>query len=537
MGETRVDLLHLLEDLADAYPGQLEETLLTEMVANSLDSGASNISLLTDPSGPTFTVIDNGVGMRRAELRRFHDVAASAKTRGGGIGFAGVGIKLGLLASEEVLTESRRGRDHVATTWALVSRKRAPWRWVTPAGIVTEHGTAVRLRLANALSALLDAGFLETTIRRHFAPLFDAFFDEILRERYPTGVRFDINGQVIAKWGQRHSDAAPIAVRLARKRKPSGVGYLAREREPVVNDEQGLAISTMGKVIKRGWDWLGVTPAAPSLVTGLIEVPALAVSLTLNKADFLRAGPRGAIYLAYRKALQEAVSNQLAIWGDIRDGDDGRRRRATRPVERDVERVLFELADRFPMLAMLVERRPGGRKKLPVSETRDGQPGSELGDLFEGQAVAIPPSDGGNGLVPPAGGELPPGEQSPPTSPPAESLAPEVELPSRQSARRPTRLGLTIQFDTRPDDIELARLAEATVWVNDAHPAYRRATASRSEGYHIALSVAMALAGLAAEPLQEHAFVTAFLARWGESVENGRGRGRGRHGKRAGKHD
>ena len=29
------------EDLADAYPSQLEETLLTEMVANSLDSGAS----------------------------------------------------------------------------------------------------------------------------------------------------------------------------------------------------------------------------------------------------------------------------------------------------------------------------------------------------------------------------------------------------------------------------------------------------------------------------------------------------------------
>jgi len=28
MGETRVDLLHLLEDLADAYPGDLEETIL-----------------------------------------------------------------------------------------------------------------------------------------------------------------------------------------------------------------------------------------------------------------------------------------------------------------------------------------------------------------------------------------------------------------------------------------------------------------------------------------------------------------------------
>ena len=43
MGETRVDLQHLLEDLRDAYTGALEETILTEVVANALDSGAVHI--------------------------------------------------------------------------------------------------------------------------------------------------------------------------------------------------------------------------------------------------------------------------------------------------------------------------------------------------------------------------------------------------------------------------------------------------------------------------------------------------------------
>lgn len=38
-GETLVDLQHLLEDLRDAYPGAVEETILTELVANSLDAG------------------------------------------------------------------------------------------------------------------------------------------------------------------------------------------------------------------------------------------------------------------------------------------------------------------------------------------------------------------------------------------------------------------------------------------------------------------------------------------------------------------
>jgi hypothetical protein len=60
MGETRVDLLHLLEDLRDAYPGMLEETILTEVVANSLDSGANRIVIHADPSDGT--LIEKGPG-------------------------------------------------------------------------------------------------------------------------------------------------------------------------------------------------------------------------------------------------------------------------------------------------------------------------------------------------------------------------------------------------------------------------------------------------------------------------------------------
>lgn len=48
MGETRVDLLHLLEDLRDAYPGSLEETILTEIVANVAMSLAP---LTVEPAG------------------------------------------------------------------------------------------------------------------------------------------------------------------------------------------------------------------------------------------------------------------------------------------------------------------------------------------------------------------------------------------------------------------------------------------------------------------------------------------------------
>ena len=75
-----------------------------------------------------------------------------------------------------------------------------------------------------------------------------------------------------------------------------------------------------------------------------------------------------------------------------------------------------------------------------------------------------------------------------------------------------------MQFEERPDDRELGRLVESTVLINQAHPAYKRAVASRAEGYHIALTVALALAPLTVEAAAEHGFITEFMSRWGEAV-------------------
>src|ERR1700704_3408654 len=193
MGETRVDLLHLLEDLRDAYPGSIEETILTEIVANSIDAGAERIRIKTSPAEAALTIADDGSGMPRGDLRRYHDLAASTKTRGRGIGFAGVGMKLALLVCKEVVTETRRGKSHIATAWHLASRHRAPWKWIPPPGLTTSRGTAVRLTLTNQLSPLLDAGYLEETLRRHFEPLLDPAFDDLLRRHYRLGIAFEVD--------------------------------------------------------------------------------------------------------------------------------------------------------------------------------------------------------------------------------------------------------------------------------------------------------------------------------------------------------
>ena len=517
MGETRVDLVHLLQDLREAYPGSIEETIVTEMVANALDSGASVIEIFTDSTEPSLTLVDNGVGMRRVELRRYHDIAATTKTKGRGIGFAGVGIKLGLLVCEYVFTETHRDGKRLATTWHLSSKRRAPWQWVAPMDLVGDHGTAVRLRVHNALSPLVDAGYLEAVLVHHFEPLFDATFREILSRHYPDGVRFVVNGRELARPTGNAGERAPVTVKLPRKRKPSAVGFLERESEPLPEDRQGIAISTYGKVIKRGWDWLGITPGDPELVGGLIEAPALAQSLTLNKADFIRVGGHGAPYLAYRKAIQETVVNQLSAWGMARERSQRDRPRSARPMERDLERVLIDLADDFPLLSTLVERRSGGQRRLPIG-VADESGRTNL-------QVSAPEAVGEEAPEPPT--EQP---ETPPTPEPEqrETTPPATSMlePGVKGRRRPTRYRLSIQFQHRPDTNELSRLVQSTVWINEAHPAYKRAVASRATGYHIALSTATALASLTVEPAEEHNFLMAFLARWGKATEKRKGRKR-----------
>ncbi len=91
-------------------------------------------------------------------------------------------------------------------------------------------------------------------------------------------------------------------------------------------------------------------------------------------------------------------------------------------------------------------------------------------------------------------------------------------------ARRPTRYGLAIDFEERPESPEMGWLVESSVVINTAHPAYRRAVASRSEGYHAALTVGMALAAVAVEPSGAQAFLTAFLAHWGGALGRDRRR-------------
>ena len=142
-----------------------------------------------------------------------------------------------------------------------------------------------------------------------------------------------------------------------------------------------------------------------------------------------------------------------------------------------------------------------------------------------GDAQLPPPS------VPEPGSDQPipdsealPQDEPPDASPPASDAARgagEESLDWRggeyRGATPSGRYGLLVHSNRYPTASSSRASSTVPVWIYDAHPAYTRAAASRSLGYHTALAVALSLAPLTVEPAGEHAFITQFLARWGST--------------------
>ena len=504
MGETRVNIKHLLEDIRDSYPFPAEEAIITELIANAFDSEAARIALSIDPAKCEFTVVDNGTGMNSSEFEGYHDIAATAKVRGKGIGFAGVGAKLALLICSAVITETRKRDFHRATRWWLEDTYRAPWEYCEVSGLIGSSGTAVCFRLSDRGSLLLDASYVKEAIERHFYPILDQAFDQVLQALYPGGIEFLINGQPISpQRADNHGEVKYFLVRLGRRDKPIGVGYVAKIESDLGEDRRGIAVSTYGKVIKRGWDWIGLNTKNPNRLTGIVEVPKLVELLTTNKADFLKDGTSYQKYLRYRKAIQEAIGPILREFGE--EVDQRRDKTNVQPLEREIEQVLRDLVPDFPELASLLGAR--GRSEATTGILPDPQ-AVPVGVIEQGVGpMTGTKGGGGEGTgIEVAPGELP-GERI--------ALAPEPTERGRIHEGRRKRPALMIGFEDDPNRDELGWLTESTVWVNRQHPAYRRALRTGADTYHVMLTVGCVLSVHLESEKSPQQFINRFLALWG----------------------
>ena len=514
--ETRVNLKHLLEDIRDSYSSPLEEVILSELIANALDSKAANIHFEINKNSNVLRCVDDGQGMKRASLREYHNIASTSKQRGLGIGFAGVGAKLSLLLAEKVITESKGGYgSRCATKWRLTSPYRAPWKFLPFSGAVPgPRGTSVSIYLGDSQSHLISPDFVRQAIVRHFYPLLNSrMHQELLRFFYKKPVSFFINNERITLPESGHQALQHwFKAAVGKSRRPAGIGFLARteiqgnwldnflgKKIIATSLPAGLCISTFGKIIKGGWEWLGIIPKHADNLSGVVEIPALSEILTTNKNDFLTDSASLKKYYKFRKSVQEAVMPILERLGENQNKSRLAPGRLIRPLNQVVSGTLNSLMTDFPELEGLIgagRARTAGRKAKDEQGFKIKSKQNLLAEDYE-QKNKDHGDHGKDNKIPPLG----------------------IADSAKKKQVRAKTSGLKIELADIEDseNVILGRIIDNALTVNTLHPAWLKAKQTGLEEYHVMVVVASVLSEFLEDEKSPHEFLNRFLRSWAKT--------------------
>lgn len=455
--ESSVDFRRLIQDLADMYPNDVSEVVVTELVANSLDAKATRIKIDYDPGKKVLVVEDNGKGMTEKQFSEYHDFAAGLKKRGTGIGFAGLGAKISFNIATAVITETKSSSFYSGSNWYLKSSKRLVWEEMEP-GLLAEKGTRVEVHFAKDahIAYHSDAGII-SVLKTQYLPLLDHSFLDFYAAQghYSKDLRFVVNGRPVEPFDAVNQFGLEYkkSFSLEKSRKVFGCGIfgLADREDPISRDANGVLLCTYGKVIKA--NTFSQHPGRiMARILGIVEVPEFVHFLTANKTDFTKKGQ-------YRKfeSLMSPIRRKFEQW--LRDDigiettEVGETNEAT-VLEKELRKIIDdvpELSDFFGFWS----------KKQSLSPDSNGEVKAEI---LEGIEATFPVGKGAKGTEPFLSE---PGDQSS-----------ETQVENEQGDRkaspisRSSRGGPKISFQEDISRRDLAWVEGTNIIINHGHPVY-----------------------------------------------------------------
>ena len=500
---SKVNFKKLVHDLADMYQDDTFDVVLTELVANALDALASEISVSWDKQNSTLVVLDDGSGMDAEAFEQYHDFAAELKTRGQGIGFAGVGAKISFNIAHRVVTETRRGGTSLASDWRWHHDGTLRWNSINP-NRLNSSGTRVEVHFnPGDIPPGVDDAYLENVLKRHYLPLFIGEFVSAYdaMNLYPSRPSFSVNGVPIST-----SDLSGIGA-LAQEPVKFPVGSAnganggwgaigVSERDcPLGNGAYGVLLCTHGKVIKTELFGLSTGMLGAKLF-GVVEMPGLINYLTTNKSD-LKGGPgRGKGLNQMLAPIAEELKKFLAQQG-VATAEPQRNRLSER-LERELTKMVRqmpELQDFDGLLRKSRALRKDDDGEVLTSETRSRDDNQNHRDIAGDETGGSGSSSGGSSRAEDKGGKT---------------------RANRQRSRR--NQGPRIAFEEHPGRGETAWLGSDIIIINSGHAAYRKQanhTQASLTYCMFAIGVALDKAELVA-PDDGVSYVDKFITIWGE---------------------
>jgi len=501
--ESGVNYRNLIRDLADLYPFDVDEVVLVELIANSLDAKPTRIEIEFDTHKRTLVVTDNGKGMTDSDFDQYHDFAAGLKTRGTGIGFAGVGAKISFNIAERVITETKSESFARGSDWYLKTDSRLEWEDIQPKHL-HKHGTRVEVNfLQNATLANFSTESLIKLIKRHYLPLLDMKYLDLYERLgyYSSDLRFVINGKVITPVKLIEDFALEKVREFFPQKAGKGIGYgifgLASSEYPLGADICGVLLCTLGKVIKA--DLFNQFPGSiGSRILGVVEIPGFAEFLTTAKTDFIRRSNHRKFEGLYNPVRQEFKSwlGEIGIQSpEISDTDEAKK----------LEKELKKLLEDIPELSDFFELQT---RKTTLQQDTNGTinttPQEGIKDIFlidKGKKGEEPGVDG-------------------PGMHPGQTLKEDKKTgtkPAKPIGGVGSR-GPKITFIDVPEREDLAWVEGNNVFINIGHPSYAKVRSNATaKMLHNLFSIASAVQKLIANEGEgnELMFIDKMMASWG----------------------
>lgn len=295
----RMDALHALGDIVDAYD-TTAEMVVTESIANAIDVGTRTVRVTLDGVARSISFHNDGPAMNSSKFEDYHAIALSSRSKGLGIGFAGIGAKVYLAAWGKTVihTETTNGRAPLASDmYADGGTLKA--RYVKPS--TRRRGTLYRVTLRPD-----DYSYLDKSAAHLIAEVFGPAIE--------GGLRVYVNGDRVRPWMQGYEMRRELAA-TAKGARLSVV--LTVTKDNLAPDKQGLQYHVSGKVIttiKPGW-MADIAPAHAGRVHAYVDATQISRHLNTSKTAFK---PTGAVAAAYKESGRR-VFEELRKAGYARD--------------------------------------------------------------------------------------------------------------------------------------------------------------------------------------------------------------------------
>ena len=496
MQASRVNFRKLVKDLADMYYDHPFDVVITELVANSLDAKAKSIAIDWDDQAKVLVVADDGAGMTDEQFAEYHDVAVELKSRGDGIGFAGVGAKISFNIASRVVTETRHNGKYNASDWQWAGDSSLSWTDIQPKWLQSD-GTRVEVHFnPQQIPNGVDSDYLLAVLKHHYLPLFINEFIQTYQTSgvYQTCPSFVVNGAAVKPHSLKGSGglSAISAFKVAQNNKTVGLGVLGvlNEEPPVDDRGYGVMLCAHGKVIKP--ELFGM-PAGTlgARLFGIAEIPALVKHITTNKSDLKRGRNKDleSLLSPVRENLRQFLSSQGV------EQVDHKQNRLSVKLETELSKMvskLPELQDFDGLLAKSQKLRRGVNGDIPASETER--------EASQNSREAVEQGEGGDAS----------GQSRNPLGNDREGK----EKAKQQKRRR--NEGPRVAFVEHPDRAETAWLEASTIVINSGHQAYRqRISTDQARMTYCMFSIGVALDKELGNVSDGVSYVDKFVTAWG----------------------